>query len=73
MEDTTINIEGLYEEIKERAFDEGAFSQEEWESIVDDVLEQKREWTEADDVDWEEMKESLRARFEDFEAEIPVM
>lgn len=73
MEQPTIDITEIYEEIKERAFDEGAFSEEEWEDIVDQILEEKREWSDADDVNWEEIREALVARFEDFAAEIPEM
>ena len=72
MENITIDLPGLFEEIKERAFTDGAFTREEWIGIVDDVLDSKREFGEThDDVDWEEMREALRARFDEFEAEIP--
>ena len=69
----SINLEDLYAEIKDRAFGEGAFTQEEWDDIVDQVLEEKREWTEDEDIDWEEIAESMRVRFEDFSSEIPEM
>lgn len=72
MENLAFNLEELYEEIKERAFGDGAFSREEWDGLVEEILEDKREVQEMhDDVDWEEMKEALRARFSDFEIEIP--
>lgn len=73
MENLTINIGGLFEEIKERAFSEGAFSREEWSDIVDEVIEEKREVQEIhDDVDLTEMREALKARYEEFQNEIPV-
>lgn len=73
MENLAINIEDLYAEIKDRALSEGAFTQEEWDDIIDQVLEEKREWTEEEDIDWEEIAESMRVRFEDFSSEIPEM
>jgi hypothetical protein len=73
MENIAINIEDLYAEIKDRALGEGAFTQEEWDDIIDQVLEEKREWTEDEDIDWEEIAESMRVRFEDFSSEIPEM
>ncbi|MEY4723104.1 MAG: hypothetical protein RLZZ324_617 [Candidatus Parcubacteria bacterium] len=73
MENITLNIVELYEEIKEQAFSEGAFTREEWSGIVDEVIEAKRELGEIhDDVDIDEMREALRARWDDFEGEIPV-
>ena len=74
MENLTLNLEELYEQTKERAFTEGAFTREEWDDVVDDLLDSKREFQEvSDDVDWEEIKEALKARFDEFEAEIPEM
>jgi hypothetical protein len=74
MENLTLNLEEIYEQIKERAVTEGAFTHEEWDDIVDDVLDAKREFEEiSDDVDWGEIREALRDRFDDFEADIPEM
>jgi hypothetical protein len=74
MENLTLNLDDLYEQIKERAFTEGAFSREEWDDVVGDVLDSKREFEEiSDDVDWTEIKEALQARYDEFEAEIPEM
>ncbi len=72
METLAINVEEIYREIKDRALDESAFTREEWHGLVEQVLEDCREMQEIhDDVDWEEMKEALQARFSDFELEIP--
>jgi hypothetical protein len=72
MENITLNLEDVYEEIKERAFADGAFSREEWRDLVDEVLDAKREFGEThDDVDWDEMREALIARFDEFQEEIP--
>lgn len=74
MENLTLNLEELYEQVKDRAFTEGAFAREEWDDIVDDLLDSKREFEEiSDDVDWEEIREVLRAKYDDFEADIPEM
>lgn len=72
MDNLTLNLQELFEEIKERAFAEGAFSREEWADIVDEVIEEKREVQEIhDDVDLTEMREALKVRYEEFEGEIP--
>lgn len=72
MENLTLNLQELFEEIKERAFADGAYAREEWGDIVDEVIEEKREVQEIhDDVDLTEMREALKARFDEFEAEIP--
>lgn len=72
METLAINVEEIYREIKDRAFDESAFTREEWDGLVEQVLEDRREMQEIhDDVDWDEMKEALQARYSDFELEIP--
>lgn len=74
MENLTLNLEELYVQIKERAFADGAFTREEWDDIVDEILDSKREFEEiSDDVDWEEIREALRSRYEEFETEIPEM
>jgi len=73
MENITIDLPAMFEEIKERAFAEGAFTHEEWSAIVDEVLDAKQAVGEShDDVDWEEMRDALRARYDEFESEVPV-
>lgn len=72
MENLTLNLEELYEQVKDRAFTEGAFTREEWDDIVDEILDSKREFEEiSDDVDWAEIREALQAKYDDFEADIP--
>ncbi len=74
MENLTLNLDELYEQAKERATQQGAFTQEEWDGVVDEMLDSKREFEEInDDVDWAEIKEALQARFEEFETEMPEM
>ena len=46
MENLTLNLEELYEQIKERAFTEGAFTREEWDDVCDELLDSKREFEE---------------------------
>lgn len=71
MDYLTLNLEELFEEVKTRATDEGAFSKEEWDSIVDDVLEAKHEFGEMhDDEDQSQIREALKTRFEEFEGEV---
>jgi len=72
MENLSFNLEELYEEIKERAFTEGAFSREEWDDLVGEILDSKREFEEMhEDLDWTEIREALQARYDDFATEIP--
>lgn len=74
MENITLNLEDIYEEIKERAFGEGAFSREQWRDLVDEILDAKRDFGEThDDVDWDEMREALVARYDEFAEEVPEM
>jgi hypothetical protein len=74
MENLQFDLEGLYREIKERAFDEGALTREEWDDVVESVIEEHRGSGELDDNEsLAEVIESMRARFEDFESEIGEM
>ncbi len=68
------SLEDLYEEIKERAFAEGAFSRDEWNGLVEEILNTKREFEEMhEDFDWTEIQEALIARYDDFQVETPEM
>jgi len=72
MENLTLDLEELFSEAKDQATAEGAYSREEWDEIVEGVLEQKREFEEIDpDEDLVAIEESLKARFDDFRAELP--
>lgn len=67
MDNLTFSIEDLYEEVKEKAFGDGAFSREEWNDLIDELLEEKRGTMEIDDDDdWRYITEALQARYEDF-------
>ncbi len=74
MENIDLNIETLYGEVKERAEAEGAASREEWNDLVQEVLDEKREFGEIhDDEDVSELREVLQARYEDFESGVEEM
>ncbi len=63
------DINKLYREITERAKMNGVVNQEQWDGIVDEVIEQYRT-TEGEidtDEDTEGMEEDLRARFAEYD------
>lgn len=67
MENLAFDMEGLFDEVRDRAEGNGAYSREEWDDIVTEVLDSKREFMELDDdQSWEELKEALCARYDDF-------
>lgn len=69
-----MSIEDIFFECKERATSEGALTQEEWNDIVDEVLEEKRGNGQInDDEDVVAIREALQGRYEEFEEEIPEM
>ncbi|KPJ86157.1 hypothetical protein AMJ57_00080 [Parcubacteria bacterium SG8_24] len=64
----------LYEELKGRAFEAGAFSREAWNELAEQLLEEKREDQEMDDDDpWKGLLEQLQDRYGDFAREIREM
>ena len=70
MDNLAFDLEELFVEAKEKATAEGAMEREEWDQIVEELLEDKRQFQEMDDdEDMESIKESLQARFDDFLAE----
>jgi Zn-finger domain-containing protein len=74
MDNLTLSIEDLFDEISNRARTEGAFSREEWHDTIEEVLEEKREVMEIDDDDdFRYMTESLQARFEQFSHDLARM
>lgn len=71
MQFTAYDPETLYQEVRKRALAEGAFSQEAYYEIVEDVINRHLEFSEIhDDDEYEEIKEVLRGRWSEFEAEI---
>lgn len=74
MENLSLDLEELYQEVKEKAESEGAYSRDEWNELCEEVLDSKREFTEIhDDDDWVQLREALQARFDDFEGQIETM
>jgi Zn-finger domain-containing protein len=74
MENLSLDLEDLFQEVKERAESEGAYSQEEWNELVEEVLDGKREFAEIDDdEDWAHLREALQSRFQDFGGEVEEM
>ena len=74
MENLAVNLEELFNEIKDRAMEEGALGRGEWDDMVDEVLEDKRQFSELhDDESWGEIRESLQARYDDFMSETEEM
>ncbi len=69
-----MNLEELFNEIKDRAMEEGALGRDEWHDLVDEILEDKRQFSELhDDESWSEIRESLLARYDDFMSETDEM
>ncbi len=65
------DINRLYNETVKRARANGATSQEAWDGIVDEVVEEFRTTGEThDDEDTEGMEEDLRLRFAEYEETI---
>jgi len=74
MDNLTFSIEDLFEELKGRAHDDGAFSREEWNDLVEELLEEKRGTMEIDDDDdWRYITESLQSRYDEFAPEVSQM
>jgi polyhydroxyalkanoate synthesis regulator phasin len=74
MENLTVNLEELFNEAKDKAIDDGALSREEWNELIEELLEEKRQFSELhDDESWVEIRESLQARYDDFMSETEEM
>ncbi len=65
------NLEEVYEEIKNRALDEGLRTRDDWDGLVEEVLQIKLDRLEIRDDDYMENLESLKSRYDDFRLEIP--
>ena len=69
MENLDYDIEGLFQEAKERAVAEGSYTHESWREIVDDLLQVRAETGEISDEDVEDLKEKLVGRFGELEGQ----
>ena len=64
-----IDQEALFQEIVEKGRAEGINDQEAFNDLVDDVIEQHRDWQEThDDASTDGMGEAMRGRFADYKA-----
>ena len=68
---TAFNPEQLYNEVRAKAEQEGAYSEEQWDDMVEQVLEEKKPFGELhDDEDWDLLREELQNRWDEFRNEI---
>jgi len=74
MENLAVNLEELFNEVKDRAMEEGALGRDEWNDLVEEIMEDKRQFSELhDDESWTEISESLKARYDEFMSETDEM
>ncbi|OGM00779.1 hypothetical protein A2480_01085 [Candidatus Uhrbacteria bacterium RIFOXYC2_FULL_47_19] len=72
MDNLTFSIEDLYEEVKDRAEADGAFTREEWHDLVEEILEEKRDSMGIDDDDdWQYLVESIQSRYDQYSQAVP--
>lgn len=72
MELLSYDIDELYQQARDKALAEGAFSPEEWSDVIDLVLQEREQLGEIhDDDEISAVKEQLRGKYEDFKSEIP--
>jgi hypothetical protein len=70
MENQMLNEEQFFNQIKNRAKGEGVSSSEEWNDIVEEMINERLGVGEFDkDEDLEGLKEALKTRYEEYEAE----
>lgn len=61
---TTLTVEDMYNEVGDLARDQGVATKEQWDELVEDVVEDHLDLGELDlDQDTEGMKEVLQSRF----------
>ena len=73
MEQTPIALEELFEELKDRAFTDCAFSREEWDDLIIALVQEKRAHITMTDDAWTALSEALRVRYEEFQGELAQM
>lgn len=65
------SVEGLSEEVVERARETGVNTKEAWDELVEEVIDEHINWGEVDvDDDVSAMKEALEERWKTFEEEL---
>ena len=74
MDNLAYKIEDLYNEAKERARAQGAFQRDQWNDLVEAVLNDKHEFQEMDDdAAIAQIKADLQSRYDEFQKEIGIM
>lgn len=72
IENLAHNREEIFNEVKERAREEGAYSKEAWDDLVEEVIEEHRSVGEMhDDEDLMRLKDEVQERFGEFSQENP--
>jgi acetyl-CoA carboxylase alpha subunit len=65
------SVDGLSEEVVERARESGVNSKEAWDELVDEIIDEHINWGEVDvDDDVNAIKEALEDRWKSFEEEL---
>lgn len=68
VENLSYNVEDLYEEVAERAREAGVASEEAWNELVEEVLDEHVNWGEVDvDDDITGLREALQEKWKQFE------
>ncbi len=71
VENLAYDLESLYAELKERARAEGALTQEAWNDLAEEILDEHLRVGEFDeDEDLSGLREALQERFAEFASEI---
>lgn len=74
MDNLAYTLGEIYKEVSEQALGQGALSREEWNELVESVLDDRRKRFEMDeDADFVQTRESLQAMYDDFSGEVGVM
>ena len=65
------NVESLYEEVAERAREQGVASEDAWKELVEEILDERINWGEVDiDDDVTSMREALQEKWKQFEESV---
>lgn len=74
MDNLAYTLGEIYKEVSEQALGQGALSREEWNELVESVLDDRRKQFRVDeDADMAQMRESLQTMYDDFQGEVGVM
>ena len=74
MENLSWTHEELFDQLKEYARSQGAFTRDAWNDTVESFLEDKHKLLEiADNTDWQQIIDGLKAKYDEFRGEVGVM